>query len=62
MSYFYKGVWNMKGSVESIRDRIYELSLRIDKETYNPSSSKSEIKKLIKQKSKLEKQLEKITR
>ena len=62
MSYFYKGVWSMKGSVESIRDRIYELSLRIDKETYNPSSSKSEIKKLIKQKSKLEKQLEKITR
>ena len=62
MSYFYKGVWSMKGSIESIRDRIYELSLRIDKETYNPSSSKSEVKKLIKQKSKLEKQLEKITR
>jgi flagellar biosynthesis/type III secretory pathway chaperone len=62
VSYFYKGVWSMKGSIESIRDRIYELSLRIDKETYNPSSSKSEIKKLIKQKSKLEKQLEKITR
>ena len=52
----------MKGSVETIRDRIYELSLRIDKETYNPSGSKSEIKKLLKQKSKLEKQLEKIIR
>ena len=62
MSYFFKGVWSMKGSVESIKDRIYELSLRIDKETYNPSGSKSEIKKLIKQKSKLEKQLEKINR
>ena len=62
MSYFFKGVWSMKGSVESIKDRIYELSLRIDKETYNPSGSKSEIKKLIKQKSKLEKQLEKISR
>ena len=62
MSYFFKGVWSMKGSVESIKDRIYELSLRIDKETYNPSGSKSEIKKLIKQKSKLEKQLEKIIR
>ena len=62
MSYFYKGVWSMKGSVESIKDRIYELSLRIDKETYNPSGSKSEVKKLIKQKSKLEKQLEKINR
>jgi hypothetical protein len=52
----------MKGSVESIKDRIYELSLRIDKETYNPNGSRSEIKKLIKQKSKLEKQLEKISR
>jgi len=62
VSYFFKGVWSMKGSVESIKDRIYELSLRIDKETYNPSGSKSEIKKLIKQKSKLEKQLEKISR
>jgi len=62
VSYFFKGVWSMKGSVESIKDRIYELSLRIDKETYNPSGSKSEIKKLIKQKSKLEKQLEKINR
>ena len=62
MSYFFKGVWSMKGSVESIKDRIFELSLRIDKETYNPSGSKSEIKKLIKQKSKLEKQLEKINR
>ena len=62
MSYFYKGVLGMKGSVETIRDRIYELSLRIDKETYNPSGSKSEIKKLLKQKSKLEKQLEKINR
>ena len=62
MSYFYKGVWTMKGSVESIKDRIYELSLRIDKETYNPNGSRSEIKKLIKQKSKLEKQLEKISR
>jgi hypothetical protein len=60
--YFYKGVLGMKGSVETIRDRIYELSLRIDKETYNPSGSKSEIKKLLKQKSKLEKQLEKINR
>jgi len=62
VSYFYKGVLGMKGSVETIRDRIYELSLRIDKETYNPSGSKSEIKKLLKQKSKLEKQLEKINR
>jgi hypothetical protein len=62
VSYFFKGVWSMKGSVESIKDRIYELSLRIDKETYNPSGSKSEIKKLNKQKSKLEKQLEKINR
>jgi hypothetical protein len=62
VSYFYKGVLVMKGSVETIRDRIYELSLRIDKETYNPSGSKSEIKKLLKQKSKLEKQLEKINR
>ena len=62
MSYFYKGVLGMKGSVETIRDRIYELSLRIDKETYNPSGSKSEIKKLLKQKSKLETQLEKINR
>lgn len=62
MSYFCKGVWTMKGSVESIKDRIYELSLRIDKETYNPNGSRSEIKKLIKQKSKLEKQLEKIIR
>ena len=47
MSYFYKGVLGMKGSVETIRDRIYELSLRIDKETYNPSGSKSEIKNYL---------------
>jgi ribosomal protein S2 len=52
----------MKGSVETIKNRIYELSLRIDRETYNPTGSKSEIKKLNKQKSKLEKQLEKINR
>ena len=52
----------MKGSVETIRNRLYELSLRIDKETYNPNGSRSEIKKLLKQKSKLERQLEKISR
>ena len=52
----------MKGSVETIRNRLYELSLRIDKETYNPNVSRSEIKKLLKQKSKLERQLEKISR
>ena len=52
----------MKGSVETIRIRLYELSLRIDKETYNPNGSRSEIKKLLKQKSKLERQLEKISR
>ena len=52
----------MKGSVETIRNRIYELSLRIDKETYKPNGSRSEIKKLVKQKSKLERQLEKINR
>ena len=39
----------MKGSVETIKNRIYELSLRIDRETYNPTGSKSEIKKLNKQ-------------
>ena len=52
----------MKGSVETIRNRLYELSLRIDKETYNQNGSRSEIKKLLKQKSKLERQLEKISR
>ena len=57
-----KGIYGMKGSVETIKNRIYELSLRIDRETYNPTGSKSEIKKLNKQKSKLEKQLEKINR
>ena len=52
----------MKGSVETIRNRLYDLSLRIDKENYNPNGSRSEIKKLLKQKSKLERQLEKISR
>ena len=52
----------MKGSIETIKNRIYELSLRIDKETYNQNGSRSEIKKLVKQKSKLERQLEKISR
>lgn len=47
----------MKGSIDCIKQRIYELSLRIDQETYSPNGSRSEIKKLIKQKSKLEKQL-----
>jgi hypothetical protein len=49
----------MKESVSSLRERIYQLNLRIDKETYNPSSSRSEIRKLLKQKDKLEKQLRK---
>lgn len=49
----------MKESISSLRERIYQLNLRIDKETYNPSASRSEIKKLLKQKDKLEKQLRK---
>ena len=57
-----KGIYGMKGSIETIKNRIYELSLRIDKETYNQNGSRSEIKKLVKQKSKLERQLEKISR
>lgn len=50
----------MKSSIEAIKQRIYELSLRIDQETYNPSGSRSEVKKLLKQKLKLEKQLDKV--
>lgn len=50
----------MKGSIETIKERLYQLSLRIDKETYDPHGSRSEIKKLLKQKAKLEKQLEKM--
>lgn len=50
----------MKEPISSLKERIYQLNLRIDKETYNPSSSRSEIKKLLKQKDKLEKQLKKI--
>ena len=50
----------MKGSEESIRERLYEISLRIDKEVYNPNANRSEIKKLMKQKSKLERQLDKV--
>lgn len=49
----------MKNSIDAIKQRLYDLGLRIDKETYNPSGSRSEVKKLLKQKTKLEKQLEK---
>lgn len=50
----------MKGNVNQLRNRIYELSIRIEEERYNSNTSRSELKKLTKQKNKLEKQLLKL--